>query len=216
MSRREPVGKIHRRAMLCGAGVLLVGCSRSEPDIDDGVSRAQRVVTQLLDYSRTHPFEKVPVDLASLVGGVVKLLMPAFERGRVQTSLSVSDAPPAVLADPHGIEQVLTNLLLNALDAMPNGGEILICVGREGAEARVRVRDTGQGIPAGSLHRVFEPFFTTKGGARGTGLGLSVSQGIVERHGGRIEVQSELGHGATFDVFLPLALPVEPRREAAE
>ena len=184
----------------------------------DGASRAQRVVKELLEYARPHPLEILPVNLGHVARHVANLLRPAIERAGVRCNVSVDAALPEILADRHGIEQVLTNLVLNALDATPEGGEISIAVDQVGREARLRVEDTGTGIASDALTQLFEPFFTTKGGARGTGLGLSVSLGIVERHGGRIEVRSEPGRGSTFDVVLPIAGDAAGarREEAAE
>jgi signal transduction histidine kinase len=103
------------------------------------------------------------------------------------------------------IEQVLMNLILNAVQAMKNGGVLTIRTSVAEGICRVEVRDTGAGIPPAVLPRVFDPFFTTKGEGEGTGLGLSVNLGIVERHGGRILVESEVGKGTTFTLCLPVS-----------
>lgn len=113
-------------------------------------------------------------------------------------------APVRVSVNPAEIEQVLTNLLMNAMHAM-TGGTIRVKVDSPSEElARVAVIDEGTGIPAETLPRIFDPFFTTKGVGEGTGLGLSVSYGIVRDHAGTIAVTSELRHGSTFTVLLPL------------
>jgi len=120
----------------------------------------------------------------------------------------VDPALPALVADPHQLEQVLLNILMNALQSMPAGGSLTVSAGRQESEAgplvEVRVADTGAGIAPDELARIFDPFFTTKGVGEGTGLGLSVSYGIVQAHGGSIEVESEVGKGSTFTIALPL------------
>jgi two-component system NtrC family sensor kinase len=111
-----------------------------------------------------------------------------------------------VLLDANQVQQVLINIILNSADAMPAGGILTITTQAAPGDAYVQVQfaDTGLGIPEKDLHRIFDPFFTTKGDKRGTGLGLAVSYGIIERHRGQIEVQSEEGKGTTFTVKLPL------------
>jgi two-component system NtrC family sensor kinase len=111
-----------------------------------------------------------------------------------------------VILDANQIQQVFINIVLNAADAMPNGGTITIATHASHGDPYVQAQfgDTGVGIPEKDLHRIFDPFFTTKGDKRGTGLGLAVSYGVIERHHGQIEVQSEEGKGTTFTVKLPL------------
>jgi signal transduction histidine kinase len=112
---------------------------------------------------------------------------------------------PNVMVDRHMIEQVLMNLILNAVQAMKNGGVLTIRTSVAEGICRLEVKDTGSGIPASVLPRVFDPFFTTKGEGEGTGLGLSVNLGIMERHGGNILVESEVGKGTTFTLCLPVS-----------
>jgi signal transduction histidine kinase len=178
--------------------------------IADGVRRAQGVVKNLLQYARQHELEIACVDLGCVVDRVLALMTPAFESSSVALELSRDSEAIAARVDAHGIEQVLTNILLNAKDALPDGGgKVEVDLRRVDGCARIRITDQGCGIPQASLDRVFDPFFTTKGGSKGSGLGLSVSLGIVERHGGRIEASSVVGAGTTFDVYLPLAGSVE-------
>jgi len=175
----------------------------------DGIDRAQHVVRQLVGYARPRPLDLAKLDLGSLVRRVAELLGPTAQRAGVRTTVSVQDSLPKVLGDRAAIEQVVTNLLLNAVDAMPEGGDMFITVERSDGHARVRVRDTGNGISQENLAGLFEPFFTTKGSSNGAGLGLSVSRSIVQRHGGRIDVASARGEGATFDVLLPFGGAIE-------
>jgi two-component system NtrC family sensor kinase len=118
------------------------------------------------------------------------------------------------MVDANQIKQVFMNMVINAAQAMPNGGILTIATGVDGADGRlfVRLHDTGCGIPEENLQKIFDPFFSTKE-QQGTGLGLSVSYGIVKNHGGRIEVQSEVGNGTTFTVRLPLAQQANPATE---
>jgi two-component system NtrC family sensor kinase len=115
---------------------------------------------------------------------------------------------PDVFLDPNQIEQVFMNLIFNAAHAMPEGGTLTIETGvpEAGSSVWVKIRDTGCGILPENLERIFNPFFTTKG-VHGTGLGLSVSYGVVESHGGQIEVESMPGEGSTFTITLPLSPP---------
>jgi signal transduction histidine kinase len=138
----------------------------------------------------------------------------AEDQGKVEIVTDFADRMPPVRADAEQLLQVFLNLSLNALQAMPSGGKLLVSTAlrrstRRGAVAafmEVRFRDTGVGIPAGDLKNLFIPFFTTK--EKGTGLGLPISQRIIENHGGTIEVRSQPGEGATFTVLLPIEADV--------
>lgn len=173
----------------------------------DGVGRAQRVVRQLLEYSKQHELSPTEVDLGLLVPKVLELLSPSFEQARVRLSFDSPPDLPLVRADVHAIEQVILNLVLNAIDAMPSGGDLDVSVRRRKDFVIVRIEDDGCGIAPESIGRIFDPFYTTKSGGGGSGLGLSVSLGIIERHGGTIQVESVPGTGTAFEVVLPLAGP---------
>jgi two-component system NtrC family sensor kinase len=112
------------------------------------------------------------------------------------------------LGDENQLQQVFLNIMLNAYQAMPNGGQLRIASRADGKEVQVIFADTGSGISQENLKRIFDPFFTTKEVGEGTGLGLSISYGIIEQHGGTIEVESEPGTGSTFTVKLPIAPPL--------
>jgi len=130
----------------------------------------------------------------------------------LDVDVALDENLPAVPCDGAQIQQVLLNLLLNAAEATPEGrgGHVRIetRAEREGRSAAIAVSDTGEGIPPENLARIFDPFFTTKPEGKGVGLGLAVSYGIVEAHGGEIEVESKIGVGTTFTVRLPLTAPV--------
>ncbi len=176
--------------------------------LQEGLDRIGRTVGQLLNFAREAKPQLAPTDLRSLLQRCLVLLEHDLAARRITCSLSREDRLPVVLADPYQLEQVFLNILKNAMEAMPDGGRIAIstAVRERGAAPflEVRIADTGVGIPAEHLPRIFDPFFTTKEVGRGTGLGLSVSYGIIRAHGGFIEVTSEVGTGSTFTVALPV------------
>jgi signal transduction histidine kinase len=170
----------------------------------DGADTVRRI-QEFTRTRRTRAFERV--ELGHVVREVVELTRPRWEleaqaRGVTYAFTVEGDAPP-VAGRPEELREVLTNLVTNAVDAMPAGGGCHVRLGTEGEWAVMSVTDTGVGMPEEMRRRVFEPFFTSKG-PRGTGLGLAVSWGIVTRHGGTIEVDSAPGHGTTFRIRLPI------------
>ncbi len=184
-------------------------------DLDIVVTETQRcrdIVRHLLDFAQERPPEKQVVDVNDVMRETLALTAryDALQQARVEVRLA--DRPLQVDADPKQIQQVFTNLILNAAEALPPGGTITITSGLDpsGGSVRVEVRDTGRGIPRECLARVFEPFFTTKGRGKGTGLGLSVSLGIVQKHGGSIDIESEPERGTTVRVALPAAREARP------
>lgn len=174
----------------------------------EGLGRIGRTVGQLLNFAREAEPRLARVDLPPLLRRCLALLEHELTARRITYSVAAEHRFPDLLADPHQLEQVFLNLLMNAMDAMPEGGKILVSINpwaREtGPYAEVHITDTGVGIPPEHLPRIFDPFFTTKDVGKGTGLGLSVSYGIVRAHGGFIEVKSEIGKGSTFTVALPI------------
>lgn len=170
-------------------------------------ARAREIVKGLLDFARQTPSEMARVDLNEVVLSVLGLLarQPRLQAVRVRTELSPLPLP--VEADPGKLQQVFVNVVLNALDAMKDGGELTIRSGfsEKPGTCRVAVSDTGAGIAAEDLPRVFDPFFSTKEVGEGIGLGLAISYGIVEQHRGGIDIQSVRGAGTTVRVLLPLA-----------
>ena len=170
--------------------------------------RARDVVRRLLDFARQSESTRARASLNEVVEDVVALSRHLIHTNGVELILDLRENLPWVLMDANQIKQVLLNLVHNALQAMPEGGEMEISTFpdlREGREGIcVSVRDTGVGISPSDQSRIFEPFFTTKGDRGGTGLGLSVTYGIVTDHGGQIDVESRQGEGSTFKVWLPL------------
>ena len=172
----------------------------------DGAQTVRRI-QEFTRTRRTRPFRRV--DLLDVVREVVEMTRPRWKdeaqsRG-VAYEVGIEGGPvPWVAGRPEELREVFTNLLANALEAMPGGGRLAIVLGTEAGSATVAVRDTGAGMARETAQRVFEPFFTTKG-PQGSGLGLSVVWGIVTRHGGSVEVDSRPGEGSTFTVRLPIA-----------
>lgn len=168
--------------------------------IVEQAERMTRIIRQLLDFARPRRPAREPTDLRALAGSVLSMLGPLAARSRVELSLVPGPEVEAEV-DVGQIQQVMTNLVMNAIQAQPGGGRVEVAVEADGERVRLRVSDEGPGIPEEIRARVFEPFFTTKDVGEGTGLGLSVVHGIVQEHGGRIEVGGE--NGATFTVEFP-------------
>jgi PAS domain S-box-containing protein len=172
--------------------------------MEDGLRRVQKIVRQLLDFSQQHDPELAATDLNAVVDRVLFLTEHTLSVSQIKLEKDLCRDLPNILVDAHMMEQVLMNLVLNAVQAMKGGGTIRVRTRVADDRCAIEVEDTGCGIPANLLPRIFDPFFTTKGTGEGTGLGLSVSLGIVERHGGELLVESEVGHGSTFTILLPL------------
>ncbi|MBI4401049.1 MAG: PAS domain S-box protein [Nitrospirae bacterium] len=172
--------------------------------MEDGLRRVQRIVRQLLDFSQQHEPELTSTDINTIVERVLVLTNHAFVANHIRLEKQLQPNLPMLLVDRHMMEQVLMNLVLNAVQAIRGGGVVTIRTRVANDTCAIDVEDTGCGIPPNILPRIFDPFFTTKSTGEGTGLGLSVSLGIVERHGGRILVDSEVGKGTVFTVCLPL------------
>lgn len=172
--------------------------------------RCGEIVKNLLTFSRSAPMNVQTADLNVIVDRSIRLVKHQLEMGGIQLQLDLEDNVPLIQCDPGHIEQVLLALIMNAIDAMPHGGNLWLRTWIKTCDrVEIDVRDDGCGISPEILPRIFEPFLTTKETGRGVGLGLAVSHSIIERHSGRIEVQSELGKGTTFLVTLPLNVPLE-------
>jgi two-component system, NtrC family, sensor kinase len=167
--------------------------------------RCGELLQNLLSFSRTSPMNLSLSDLNTVVARTIRLAEHKAEMGGVALQVGLDRTLPPMQCDSAQIEQVALALIINAIDAMPHGGNLWVST-RMLPDDRVelQVRDDGVGIPPEILPRIFDPFTTTKEVGKGVGLGLAVSKGIVERHGGRIEVASDLGVGTTFRVILPL------------
>lgn len=204
------------------AGLIVQGQIGNEEIVKSArVIRAQsdritRLIRKLLDFARRPPCERRPVDLRTMIRETTELLKPQMRQAKVTLRLALGDDPLTVCVDSSQLQQVFINLIVNAVEAMPGGGQLELKGDRvrtvppdkdeRGEEdyVRVRVTDDGIGISEEDQRLVFEPFFTTKDVGQGTGLGLSVAYGIMLEHSGWISVESEVGAGSRFSVYLPL------------
>ncbi len=191
--------------------------------VEDAAKRAGMMVSKLLSFARKETLELEPIDLNVVVLDTVELLGRALIERNIAATVKTGQRLPAINGDSIHLEQVITNLVMNAMDAMPGGGTITISTSvvdlgsnavqvhpllTPGKYAVLSVSDTGHGIPREIRDRIFDPFFTTKPVGKGTGLGLAMVYGLVKSHKGEVRVQSEAGAGTTFEIFLP-ALPGE-------
>lgn len=172
--------------------------------IETQVERAGSTVRNLLDFTRNDKPVFTKVSVPNVIRDTARLLGNEMKLGGVELSLGMDEALPAVTGDPRNIQQVFLNLMLNAIQAMPQGGQLNVRGAVSDGFVKVDVEDTGTGIPEENLPKVFDPFFTTKEPGMGTGLGLAVTYGILEAHRGKIEVESVLGKGSVFSVYLPM------------
>jgi CheY-like chemotaxis protein len=225
---------IHGHAsLLLSSGKLAGASARSAQQIGQAAERAAGLTRQLLTFSRRQVMQPRRLDMNEVVGNMTKMLGRILGED-IALQLSYSPQPAPVQADAGMMEQVLLNLAVNSRDAMPKGGLLAIRISllqvdaphlthhpeaQTGRFVCLTATDTGCGIPNENLRRIFEPFFTTKEVGKGTGLGLATVYGIVKQHEGWVEVESELGKGTAFKVFLPCcselprpaeAAPVEP------
>jgi len=169
--------------------------------------RASDIVNNLLNFSRTGSAEQfVDVNVARVLDDTLQLLEPQLRRNQIEIVKSYDTDVPQVYGNAGKLQQVFTNLLLNARDAIPDGGKIKVATTTADDGSLVaEISDTGIGIAPENVAKIYDPFYTTKGVGRGTGLGLAVTYGIVQEHAGRITVESMPGHGTTFRITLPSA-----------
>jgi signal transduction histidine kinase len=172
--------------------------------VNEGLSRTSHLVSDLRDFAAPHRGENLPIDVRTGLRSTVRLLGHKLRESRAEVTLAIDEEVPPVMGDAGALNQVFLNLLKNAAEVIEGeGGAIHVTASGEEAQVVVRVRDTGPGMEAAEKARLFEPFYTTKGAGEGTGLGLSMSRRIVERHGGSIEIESEPGAGTCVTVRLP-------------
>ena len=174
--------------------------------------RAAKIINGLLNFSRSSGTEFDRVDVNKVLADVLALVEHQLDGSRIRVRRELASHLPPIRGNENRIQQVFFNLILNARDAMPSGGWLTLRTHADDETVVVEVSDTGHGIRREHIRRIYDPFFTTKGIGKGTGLGLSVSYGIVQEHGGAIFVESDPGHGTTFQV----ALPAQVLSEAAQ
>jgi two-component system, NtrC family, sensor histidine kinase HydH len=166
------------------------------------VERLNRSIGELLDYAKPGQLKREPTAIAEVIRKTVSLIQVDLESYGISITLGLAEDLPRVQVDPDKLSQVLLNLLLNALQAMPDGGELSVRTTREGRMLVIAITDSGIGISPENLQRVFDPYFTTK--SDGTGLGLAMSAKIVEEHGGTITISSVPDDHTEVRVLLPL------------
>jgi len=201
--------------------VLNEKATRSLNVIEDASRRAGRMISKLLGFARKSKHERTPINLNDVVYETIKLLEQVFKKN-INLSVELDNRLPLIQGDVNQMEQVIMNFLVNARDAMPNGGRIVIKTQARtvvkgmpdvppyvppGEYVQISVSDTGTGISEDIKNKIFEPFFTTKEPGKGTGLGLSMVYGAINDHQGYLSVESTLGVGSVFTVFLPAAAP---------
>lgn len=181
-------------------------CLELVNDLVGESERAQKIVRNLLDFARESEVELESHTVQGIVEKTLRLASNQIKLAKVTVQGEIEENVPTIYGDRQQLEQVFLNLVLNALDAMPDGGVLGIKIANteDRESVAVRFEDTGVGIPKQHLRDIFDPFFTSKKAAKGTGLGLAVSLGIVQRHGGDIRVESEVGKGTVFTVLLPV------------
>lgn len=211
--------------VILGHAQVLLGSLRDQPiekcsqtefteslcEIERGVGHVNEIVTQLLTFARQTKPELRTVKLGDIAADTLRFLQAETNKARVRVSSLSGSTTPVVMADPGQIKQVIINMVMNAIQAMPSGGTLTVSTALIKDDGRDMVSlsfsDTGIGMTPEQMSRIFDPFYTTKtpgtAGGSGTGLGLSVSYGIIETHGGRIMVDSEPGKGTCFTILLP-------------
>ncbi|HNZ59714.1 MAG TPA: [Fe-Fe] hydrogenase large subunit C-terminal domain-containing protein [Syntrophorhabdaceae bacterium] len=198
------------------AHLLLKGMDKDDPRIEDieliigEANRAKEIVQGLLSFARETKLRQGLMNVSDLLEDVLSLVInqSLFHNIRIEKSF-VQDMP-IIVADETKLKQVFLNIILNAAQAMEGNGKLTISTIIDKKHIKVKIQDTGPGIPPENMGKLFSPFFTTK--EKGTGLGLAISYGIVERHGGKIDVDSELGKGSTFIISLPISIDEEDEK----
>ena len=212
-----PLNVISGRAKMVSSGSMnereITECADI---IDEQSHRMTKIIRQLLDFARRGTPEKSMVNIFEPINRTVSLLKPTALAKKVNLNIVHADPLPDIKIDSDQVQQVLSNLIMNAIHAMPDGGEITISVEKKKANPPadintpgdeficVGIADHGLGIPEDDIKRIFTPFYSTKGVGEGTGLGLSISHGIISEHGGWIDVVSEIGKGSTFTMYFPM------------
>ena len=173
--------------------------------VPNEIDRINNLAQQLLEFARPSPLQMEQINIQKLLNDSLDLLNTQLKQHNITVAKSFPAQNLTTSADANKLKQVFLNLFLNAVDAMPSGGRLSVGIEPAGPWIKISISDTGSGIAAKDLLHIFEPFFTTK--PKGTGLGLAIVQGIIEEHGGKIAVKSEIGKGTTFNIELPLNKP---------
>ncbi len=201
---RNPLAGIMGYAQLAQRRVDLESpVSRYLAIIEKEAKRCKVIIENLLRFARQEKTVFMPTDIRRVIEDAIAIVDHQLGINHVQIEKSLADDLPKINGNDNQLQQVLINLLINAQQAMPGGGTVHLATRAVHPHVEIRVSDTGAGIPKENLQKIFEPFFTTKPVGTGTGLGLSVSYGLVKEHGGQILVESEVGKGTTFAILIP-------------
>lgn len=196
--------------VLTSGHLLLKRCKSDNPDKEDfeiivnETTRCREIVRGLLDFARQSSPQITTVDLTKLINDTISIMENQFHVKNIKLIKKLKENIPEIMLDVNQIEQVFVNILLNSIEAMTEGGTILITSECDQHLVYITFQDTGYGISEENIGKIFDPFFTTKSGKKGTGLGLSVSYGIIKKHNGTIEVKSKINEGTTFIIELPI------------
>ncbi len=183
----------------------------------EGLYKIEMLVKKLLSYARNHTLEKSEVDINSILRDILSLTSLKLKNKNIKIQSELSDDLPSIYGDHHYLEQVFVNLILNASDAMSEGGVLTVKTffSNDGF-VTIKVIDTGHGISKANVNKIFDPFFTTKQKSNGTGLGLYLAYSFIMQHNGKISVKSKEGKGTEFTVILPLNSVVEKKERIKE
>lgn len=200
---RNPLGIIKNSAQILRGSSL--GEARRKEILNfivEESDRINKVIDNFLQFARSPKMKKEKIEINSVIDRTVRLVGDTLAKNKIEVEKDYTDLIFSVHADPSQLQQLFLNLILNAIEAMPHGGKLEISTRLEDHGVRIIFADTGGGIPKGLKKKIFEPFYTTR--KHGTGLGLAIAHKIVENHGGRIEVESEVEKGSTFNIWLPV------------
>ncbi len=168
----------------------------------EGAERINRVVDNFLQFARPPKMKKEKTDIIGVVDRTIRLVSDTLAKNNIEVTKDYTDSIPLIRVDPSQLQQLFLNLILNAIEAMPKGGELKISTQLERKEILIAFSDTGRGVPSKLKKKIFEPFYTTR--EHGTGLGLAIAHKIVENYGGRITLESKVGKGSTFKILFPI------------
>jgi signal transduction histidine kinase len=171
--------------------------------VEEEINRIARIVKELLEFHRPHRVEMEPTDIAKLINDLIELMERQFDTANITCKKNFNENYPTVMASSENLKQVFLNIIINAYDAMENGGTLGISIKQDKDQLLINICDTGPGIPPELIPRIFEPFFTTKEQGKGTGLGLSVCYGIIKSHNGSI-IFENTDEGGCFEIRLPI------------
>jgi two-component system NtrC family sensor kinase len=214
-----PLNVIYGRSKLIRSGELEPGeANESARIIGEQAEKITKIMQSLLDFARRRKPNRSLQDITTVIDAVIEMLSPTAKKAKIQLQVARQGVIPLIPFDPLQMQQVFTNIMINGIQAMPDGGKLEVGMavmrkqhpekkGAHGEYLAIRIQDEGRGIAPENLRQIFEPFFSTKEVGAGTGLGLSIVYGIIQEHGGWIEVESTPGKGTCFQVYLPVEVP---------